>query len=31
VACLAVAHHGQPIGEHGVVDHDEPLGHGRTV
>ena len=31
VARVAVAHHGQPIGEHRVVDHDEPLGHGRTV
>jgi hypothetical protein len=31
VARGAIAHHGQPVGEDGMVDDDEPLAHGRTV
>jgi hypothetical protein len=31
VAGVPIAHHGQAIGEHGVIDHDEMLWHTRTL
>ena len=29
MARVAVAHDGQPVGQNGVIDHHQTLGHGR--